>query len=182
MSTKTAQLRDAIAALAVLRYDQAEILDDRVTNPAAAAVILQAVQAHVRALVTCAPRLTLARVRSANVDTATMADAELYAYYKRTAPIEDLRFLLRGCMSDALRARAERITNPTARDLASLRAAWRTERQAEDRGAGIPAIGTAEWHGQHVVHLSVDAGPPSADAHVERNGPTGTLAVTGGVS
>ena len=105
MSTKTAQLRDTIAALADLRYDQAEILDGRMTNPAAAAVILQAVQAHVRALVTCAPRLTPARVRSANVDTATMTDAERYAYYKRTAPIEDLRFLLPTRRANAVRHR-----------------------------------------------------------------------------
>lgn len=34
-------------------------------------------------------------------------------------------------------------------DLVSPRAPWRTERQAEERAAGIPAIGTAEWHRQY---------------------------------
>src|SRR5687768_11073311 len=119
MPTNTARMREHIAALAVLRYDQAEILDGRVTSPAAAAIILQAVQAHVRALAACLPRPTPARVQPADVDPAAMTDAELYAYYKRTALTEDLRFFLRGRMSDALRRRAEAIGKPTARDLAS---------------------------------------------------------------
>jgi hypothetical protein len=163
MATHTARLREQIAALAALQYDDAQILDGRVMNPAAAAVILQAVQAHVRALAACLPRPTPAHVRPAVVDTATMTDAELYAFYKRTAPAEDLRFFLRGRLSDALRLRAEAITKPTARDLASLREAWRIERQAEERAAGIPAIGTAEWHRQYAdapTPDDTDAGSP----------------------
>jgi hypothetical protein len=150
MATNTARLRDSISALAALRFDHAQILDGRVTNPAAAAIILQAVQAHVCALVACLPRPTPARVQPAGIDTAGMTDAELYAYYKRIALAEDLRFLLRTRMSDALRRRAEAITRPTAANLTLLRAAWRTERLAEERPAGIPAIGTAEWHQQFV--------------------------------
>jgi hypothetical protein len=79
-------------------------LDGRVTNPAAAAIILQAVQAHVCALAACLPHPAPAHVRPAVVDPAAMTDAELYAYYKRTALTDDLRFFLRGRMSDALQA------------------------------------------------------------------------------
>jgi hypothetical protein len=148
MPTKSTRLRDNVAALAALQYDHARIVDGRVTDAQAAAILLQAVQAHVRALVACTPNPRPAQTQPAVVDTSTMTDAQLYAYYKRTALVEDLRFFLRGGKSAALRARAEAITNPTARDLASLREAWRVERCAEDRAAGIPAIGTEEWHRQ----------------------------------
>lgn len=79
MSTPTARLRDQITALAALQYDQAQILDGRVMNPAAAAIILQAVQAHVRALAACLPRPTPARAQPTAIDPAAMTDAELYA-------------------------------------------------------------------------------------------------------
>lgn len=178
MATNTARLRDNIAALAALQYDHAQILDGRVMNPAAAASLLQTVETHVRALVACAPRPAPARVR-ASADTAGMTDAELYAYYKRTASAEDLRFFIRVRMSDALRIRAEAITKPTASDLASLRAAWRTERAAEERAAGIPAIGTAEWHRQYADALAdTDTPTPDADLHVTVD----TLACAVGVS
>jgi hypothetical protein len=146
MLTNTARLRDTIAALAALQYAHAQILDGRVTDPHAAAVLLQAVEAHVRALVACAPRPTPARVPPVAVDTATMTDAQLYTHYKRTGPAEELRFFLRGGKSAALLARARAITSPTGQDLARLREAWRVERCAEERAAGIPAIGTEEWH------------------------------------
>ena len=165
MATNTARLRDSVTALAALRFDQAQIIDGRVTNPDAPALILQAVQAHVCALVACLPRTPATRIRAAGVvDTAGMTDAELYAYYKRTAPAEDLRFLLRARMSDALRRRAEAITKPTPADLARLRTAWRTERQTEDWAAGIPAIGTAEWHAQYTEATSADTDQPAGDA------------------
>jgi hypothetical protein len=167
MPANTARLRDNVTALAALRFDQAQIVDGRVTNPDAAALILQAVQAHVCALVACLPRAAAGRVQPAVVvDTAAMTDAELFAYYKRTALAEDLRFFLRARMSDALRRRAEAITKPTAADLARLRAAWRTERQAEERAAGIPAIGTAEWHAEYtrVPLADVDLPPGDADS------------------
>ena len=70
------------------------------------------------------------------VDPATMTDAELYAYYKRTALTEDLRFLLRGRMSDALRRHAEAMGKATARDMASLRDAWRAAVWATSSRAG----------------------------------------------
>jgi hypothetical protein len=148
MLTNTGRLRDTIAALAALQYAHAQILDGRVTDPQAAALLLQAEQAHVRALVACAPRPKPARVPPVAVDTATMTDAQLYANYKRTALVEDLRFFLRCPRSATLRARADAITKPTAQDPASLREAWRIERGAEERAAGIPAIGTEAWHRQ----------------------------------
>jgi hypothetical protein len=167
MATNTARLHEQIAALAALQYEHAQILDGRVTNPAAAAVILQAVQAHVRALAACLPRPTPARVQPADVDPAAMTDAELYAYYKRTALTEDLRFFLRGRMSDALRRRAEAIVKPTTSNLANLRAAWRAERLAEERAARSPAIGTADWHQQYVDAGTIHTDRPGADAGVD---------------
>jgi hypothetical protein len=183
MATNTARLRDQIAALAGLPFEQAQILDGRVTNPAAAACLLQAVETHVRALVACAPRPTPARVQPvAVVDTATLTDVELYAYYKRTAPIEDLRFFLRGRLSDGLRARAEAITTPTAGDLITLRAAWRAERLAQDRAAGIPAIGTAEWHQQQIDQQRADLDLPILDADAENRLPAAAPTEMCGVS
>src|SRR5688572_8279727 len=165
MAAHPARLREAVTALAAVRFDQAQIVDGRVTNPDAAALILQAVQAHVCALVACLPAAKAGRVRPAGaVDTAGMTDAELFAYYKRTAPTEDLRFFLRGRLSDALRRRAEAITKPTAADLVALRDAWRTERLAEERAAGIPAIGTAEWHAQYTAAAPAGADLPAGDA------------------
>lgn len=166
MPTQTARLRDSIAALAALQFNHAQIVDGRVRNPEAAAILLQAVQAHVRALVACAPRPTPARVQPSAVHTATLTDAELRAHYKRTAPVEDLRFLLRVRMSDALRARAGAIVKPTAQDLAKLRTAWRSERRAEERVAGIPAIGTTEWHRQYFAEASTNADQPASGAQV----------------
>jgi hypothetical protein len=151
MAAPPARLRDAVTALAAVRFDQAQIVDGRVMDPDAAALILQAVQAHLRVLVdACLPAPKADRGRAVGpVDTAGMTDAQLFAYYKRTAPTEDLRFFLRGRLSDGLRRRAEAITKPTAADLVLLRDAWRTERLAEERAAGIPAIGTAEWHARY---------------------------------
>lgn len=71
-------------------------------------------------------------------DPATMTKAELFAHYRKTAPVEDVRFAIRAGvqMSEPLRddwqallglapsiARAE-----TYRRLHSLQARWRTER------------------------------------------------------
>ena len=165
MPAHTARLRDNIAALAALRFDQAQIVDGRVTNPDAAALILQAVQAHVCALVACLPAAKADRAaRTEVVDLPAMTVVERFAYYKRTAPAEDLRFFLRARMSDALRHRAEAITKPTAQDLVSLRTAWRTERAIEERAAGIPAIGTAEWHAQYTDATPADAEQPTGRA------------------
>jgi hypothetical protein len=148
MPKKSIRLRDSVTALAALQYDHARIVDGRVTDTQAAAILLQAVQAHVRALLACTPHLTPRQASPAIVDMSTITDAQLYAHYKRTSAAEDLRFFLRGGKSAALLARARAITTPTARDLVSLREAWRIERDAEDRAAGIPAIGSENWHRQ----------------------------------
>jgi len=159
MPTKSIRLRDSVTALATLRYDQAQIIDGRVTDAEAAAVLLLAVQAHVRALLACQPTArTRPEITLRVVDTSTMTDAELYAHYKRTAPAEDLKFFLRGGKSEALRARARAITNPTAQDLIRLREAWRIERLEQERAAGIPAIGTEEWHRETRAQATDDPG------------------------
>ena len=52
----------------------------------------------------------------------------------------------------------------SAPDRTSLRTAWRTERQTEDRAAGIPAIGTPEWHAQFTDTPPADTEQPTDDA------------------
>lgn len=79
------------------------------------------------------------------IDTSKFTDAELFAHYKRIAPAEDLRFILRTEVSAELRARAEAIAKPTAKDISGIRIAWRTERNERDRRLGIPAIGSPAW-------------------------------------
>jgi hypothetical protein len=158
MPTNSTRLRDNVAALAALQYDHARIVDGRVTDAQAAAVLLLAVQAHVRALLACTPKPRPAHAEPAAVDTSTMTDAQVYAYYKRTALAEDLKFFLRGGKSEALLARARAITTPTAQDLILLREVWRIERAAEERAAGIPAIGTEEWHRQTRERAANDPG------------------------
>jgi len=51
------------------------------------------------------------------VDTSRMSDTELYRYYRRTAPVEDLRFFLRhGPLSPDLRAGGEALLAEGCRD------------------------------------------------------------------
>ena len=87
------------------------------------------------------------------VDTATMDRAELFAYLKRTAPLEDVRFWVRhAAMSDPLRAGfialqsiAETTTTVSRpafyKQLAHLQALWRRESNARDKANGVPAVG-----------------------------------------
>lgn len=146
MPTNTARLRDNIAALAALRYDQAQITDGRVSNPQAAAILLQAVQVHVHALIACAPRPTPARAQSSPINTATMTDVQLYAYYhgpdRRLAvlsAVPHVRDLARASGSDHEADGSG--SGPFACGLAG-----RAERRRS--GPRDPAIGTAEWHRQ----------------------------------
>jgi hypothetical protein len=89
---------------------------------------------------TCGRKFAARRVTvPASVDTSTMSDKELFAYYKQTAPAADLRFFLGLNLSPELRARAEGISKPTAKDIQVLREAWRGERNALDRALG-------RWH------------------------------------
>ena len=79
-----------------------------------------------------------------STDTASMTDAELFKYYKRTAPLADLRFWLNHArMSDHLRAgfialesAAQTLTIPRPsfyRQLTALQALWRQESNARER-------------------------------------------------
>jgi len=79
-----------------------------------------------------------------STDTASMTDAQLFAYYKRTAPLSDLRFWLNNArMSDQLRAgfialesAAQTLTIPRPafyRQLTALQALWRQESNARER-------------------------------------------------
>ena len=76
-------------------------------------------------------------------NTADMTNTELYAHYKKTAPMGDLAFFLRcPTLSSELRAQAEAIAKPTKSDLARLRTRWRMERQAYELANHIPAVGS----------------------------------------
>lgn len=77
-------------------------------------------------------------------DTAELSTADLYAHYKRTAPLEDVRFMLRiGSLSPAVRAGFEALelailhTKPTRqaiyKEYGRLQAAWRADSNARDR-------------------------------------------------
>ena len=53
----------------------------------------------------------------APVDTSRMSDAEVYRYYRRTAPVEDLQFFLRHArLSPELRAAGEALLAVGCRD------------------------------------------------------------------
>ena len=72
-------------------------------------------------------------------DTSTMSDAEVFAYYKRIAPLEDVRFWIKNArMSAALRDRfiALELTGNLAkikRELPALQAEWRKESNVRER-------------------------------------------------
>lgn len=73
------------------------------------------------------PRQNHPVAEPAPVDTSRMSDAELYRYYRRTAPVEDLRFFLRHArLSPALRADGEALLGVGCRDTggALARSAW----------------------------------------------------------
>jgi hypothetical protein len=95
---------------------------------------------------TCGRKFTATKPKPTEptADTATMSNAAMFAHYKRTAPLEDVRFMLRVArMSDGLRAGFEALelaiqqTNPTRaaiyREYGQLQAAWRAESNARDR-------------------------------------------------
>ncbi len=77
----------------------------------------------------------------AAVDLATLSQKELFAYYKRTAPVEDVRFMLRVTLSDGLRERVQALADaaPTMtrtnvyKALVLLQAAWRGERPGRSK-------------------------------------------------
>lgn len=104
---------------------------------------------------TCGRKLPASKpvrvVRQA-IDTSSLSHAELYAHYKRTAPLEDVRFTLRyGVLSPSLRAGFEALLavaetlNRTAfyRQYNELQALARVEsnhRWREEHFTEVPAV------------------------------------------
>jgi hypothetical protein len=90
------------------------------------------------------PRHTSSGAFVAPVDTSRLSDAELFRHYKRTAPVEDLRFFLRHArLSPDLRADGEALLAVGCRDtggtlarsdwyrrLTALQDRWRRETNA----------------------------------------------------
>jgi hypothetical protein len=90
------------------------------------------------------PRHTTAPAAlSALVDTSRMSDTELYRHYRRTAPVEDVRFFLRHTHSPDLQAAGEALLAEGCRDtggalsrsafyrrLTALQDAWRRQTAA----------------------------------------------------
>src|SRR5205814_2957965 len=63
------------------------------------------------------PRHTSTRALVAPVDASRLSDAELFRHYRRTAPVEDLRFFLRHTqLSPDLRADGETLLAAGCRD------------------------------------------------------------------
>lgn len=85
---------------------------------------------------------------AAVADTATMTTAELFAHYKRTAPLEDLRFILRAPdLSPGLRARIESALRgrPAPAVVRSLITARRVEAQATTRTPASAEANARAW-------------------------------------
>ncbi len=91
---------------------------------------------------TCGRRMTAPRkLPSDAVDTTTMSEADLRAYYHKTAPIEDALFFghtLNGTLRPALRDRLNALilTNPGRSafytDLHAIQDGWRHDREASE--------------------------------------------------
>lgn len=84
---------------------------------------------------------------AAPVDPASMTDAQVFAHYHRTAPVEDLKFFLRvATMSDGLRSRvADLLRRAEAglsrhavyREYVVLQDAWRRESNERERAERV---------------------------------------------
>lgn len=79
------------------------------------------------------------------VDTATMTEADLYAWYRKTAPVEDARFYLRvlnGTLAPALRGALDSLILQAParaefyRQLWAVKAQWARARLEPSAGAG----------------------------------------------
>jgi len=116
-----------------------------------------------------AARLTVPRKpqNDGPIDTSELTDAQLFAHYKRTAIAWDLAFFLRLDISPALRAHAESITKPTAKDISALRTLWRIERQTADMERGIPSIGSPRWAEYQTILTSAEDDQAVTDAEYE---------------
>ena len=149
--TNTAALRQNLDALTKLRFEDAGIVGGRVTNPEAAAALLLAVRPLVNQLLMRDQRTpqepreakpiraphavpTVKPNRTpAPVDVATLTDAQLFKYYQKIAPVEDLKFLLTHS-SNGLHEQGDRLLqagDPGAikRALPNLRARWRESKR-----------------------------------------------------
>ena len=96
---------------------------------------------------TCGRTLPQPKPASDPTDLDAMTTAERFAYFKRTAPVEDLKFLIRhGNLSPDLLARATAaLQNPTRAENKRLAQLWREQRAAADRDDNRPAIGSERW-------------------------------------
>lgn len=85
-----------------------------------------------------------------------MTDQQRFAYFKRTAPVEDLRFMIRIgtsdlpiTLADAWIAAANSAPSRTAADnkriFKSLCQRWRAASNERERASGDPAIGSPAW-------------------------------------
>ena len=92
------------------------------------------------------PRYTSSGAIVALVDTSRLSDAELFRHYKRTAPVEDLRFFLRHArLSPDLRADGEALLALGCRDTGGTlsRSDWYRQLTAlQDRWRRASAINT----------------------------------------
>jgi hypothetical protein len=84
--------------------------------------------------------------RAAAVLLEDATDAQRFTFYKRTAPVEDLKFTRRDA-SPALQGEIDALLAgaPSAKDAARMRERRRVELAEAERAADVPALGSARW-------------------------------------
>lgn len=125
------------------------------------------------------PKKKMAKAVLPSVDTSQMSESELRAYYKRTAPVEDVRFALRiGLKLPPVLAEAWHVLAQVAdrlpraevyRRLHGLQDEWRRWSNEQDRTAGRRPVGWSDtlkepprrtsW-GERVPEVPPPAPPP----------------------
>ena len=131
---------------------------------------------------TCGRKLPAAKpsqpiLSDADVNTAAMDLKTLYAHYKATAPLEDVRFFLRiGSLSPAVRAGLETLelailhTTPTRaaiyREYGRLQDLWRKE--SNDRDRAERALHAADCPSRHLFNAECDCGRMTTPALEDR--------------
>ena len=98
-----------------------------------------------------------------SVPPADWTERQVYAYYKRIAPVSDLAFTRRNASAE-LQARIDAIVRPTAKDAEAMRSARRIELQNAEHASGQPAIGSERWHAEYNAVELVNANNESEAA------------------
>jgi hypothetical protein len=98
----------------------------------------------------CGQTIKVAKVLTIVTDTLSLSTADAYAYFKKTAPVEDAKFLLRSpLLTDAMRGELESlIARPPARAefyrrYINIQDAWRQRSNEAERIDNLSAVNEA---------------------------------------